>query len=194
MATHQSKSVLRRSIGRIRRILRRWVPRHNHIFRHEGPFPPERHPQAEFSVCDSADLLSPSLMAQLKATGTERMLETDLVELRSGSRLWYGLVDGRLAVVLFTRRGHQFRNWFTPLQPSDMVIFRVRTYPEFRGRGLAPSLMRYAMHESLQNGDCSFIDCGTDNQPSIRSIEKAGFRKIATMKPITREFALGWND
>jgi len=194
MRAYQSISVVRKSIRRIRRILRRWVPRQNHIFRHEGPFPPERHPQAEFSVCADAASLPAFVTEQLKAFGTERMLQTDLLELRSGSRLWYGLADDRLAVVLFTRRGNQFRNWFTPLRPTDMVIFRVRTYPEFRGRGLAPALMRFAMHESLQHGDFAFIDCGTDNQPSIRSIEKAGFRMIATMKPITREFALGWDD
>ena len=184
-------SIIGKSIGRVRRILRRYRPRCHHVFRHEGPFPPERHAQAEFSFVDDASALSPFLLDELKANGTDRMLDSDLRELSSGSRLWYGLVDGRLAVVLFTRRGNQYCNWFVPLQPDDMVIFRVRTYPSFRGRGLAPALMRFAMHACLRQDGGALVDCRTDNLPSIRSIEKAGFQRTATMKPITREFALG---
>lgn len=72
------------------------------------------------------------------------------------------------------------------MEDEDIVIFRVRTYPRFRGRGIAPSLMCHAMSELLAEGGSAWIDCRIYNKPSIRSIEKAGFDRVGTMRPMSR--------
>lgn len=125
----------------------------------------------------------------------ETVLETDAQEMKDRAIMWVASCDGVPATVVFTRRGRHFRRWFLPLQDDDVVVFRLRTYPPFRGRGLAPSLMRHALHECMKNGAAAYIDCRVYNQPSIRSIIKTGFTRIATMKPITRDQAIspsGW--
>lgn len=60
----------------------------------------------------------------------------------------------------------------------------------FRGRGLFPSLMRHVMHEALAAGGHAYIDCRVYNTPALRSVAKAGFVGIATMRPISRGDAL----
>jgi len=101
------------------------------------------------------------------------------------------LLDGRLAGASVSRRGDHFKRWFVPLRPHDVVIFRNRTLPDFRGRGLCPALMRHVMAHELAGDGRAYIDCRVYNKPSICSIEKAGFRRIATMKPLRRKDALG---
>jgi RimJ/RimL family protein N-acetyltransferase len=81
-----------------------------------------------------------------------------------------------------TRTGCHFRRWFVPLAADDVVIFRNETRPEFRGRKLNPTLMLQALQAEAATGS-AYIDCRTDNHSSIRSIERTGFRRIATLRP-----------
>ncbi len=130
------------------------------------------------------------MLKEIKRQGGQKTLTIDHSELEQNGIMWAAFLDKQLTGVLFTRRGIHFNRWFVKLQHDDIVIFRVRTYPEFRGQGIAPALMNYAINNSLASGDNAYIDCRVYNKPSIRSIEKAGFSLIATMKPISRAQAL----
>jgi GNAT superfamily N-acetyltransferase len=113
----------------------------------------------------------------------------DKQEIDENALLWLAFVDGRVASSVFTREGKYFKRWFVGLNPEDLVVFRLSTRPELRGRGLAPSLIVHALHCTSPKG-CAYIDCRTYNKPSIRCIEKVGFECIATKKTIKREWAL----
>lgn len=175
---------------RFGRYYRRYFQNRNHVFVRRGPFPPEHRSDCTFVRYERFDDLPAAMRETIINHGGQRSMETDQREMSEDAVLWAALIDSNLAGTLFTRPGRLYRHWFVPLDAEDLIIFRVRTFPEFRGRGVAPSLMRHAMAESLTESDRAYIDCRVYNKPSIRSIEKAGFQLLTTMKPITRQQAL----
>jgi GNAT superfamily N-acetyltransferase len=90
-----------------------------------------------------------------------------------------------------TLRGEQFRRWLMPLEPKDRVLFRLRTLPPFRGRGIGAYLLRSIALKETARGGRVYVDCRVFNTPSIRTIERAGFSRVATVKSLTREEAMG---
>lgn len=180
-----------KAVRRLRRYYLRYFQHRNHVYVHRGPFPPEHRDDCTFHRYERFEDVPPEVREAIIAAGGQKALDTDEREMRQNGVMWAAFCDGGLASVLFTRCGAYFRQWFVPLEDGDVVIFRVRTYPQFRGRGIAPSLMRHAFHECLSDGGAAYIDCRVYNHPSIRSIEKAGFEHIATMKPISRQEAFG---
>lgn len=187
----QQRTFFNRVKGRLLRSYRRWFQNRNHVFVHRGPFLPINREDCTFCCYERLEDVPMNVREAIMAQGGQRTLNTDEREIEQNATMWASFCGEDLASVLFTRRGAHFRQWFVPLEDNDIVIFRVRTHSQFRGKGLAPSLMSYALHESLGAGEAAYIDCRVYNQPSIRSIEKAGFQHVATMKPIRREDALG---
>lgn len=166
---------------------RRWFQYRCHVYVHRGPFPPEQRSDCTFQRYERFEDVPLSLRDAIVANRNSKELDIDALEIKDNAVMWVASCDGVPATIVFTRRGRHFRRWFLPLQDQDVVVFRLRTYPPFRGRGLAPSLMRHVLHESVKDGAAAYVDCRVYNQPSIRSITKAGFECIATMKPIPRE-------
>ncbi len=177
-------------LRRLTRYYRKWFQKQNHVFVHRGPFEPVTASSCEFVRYEHFEDVPGHVREAIEFHGGQKALEADRREMEQAGAMWVAILDQRLAGVLFTRCGREFHRWFVKLRDDDIVIFRMRTYPKFRGRGIAPSLMRNAMYNSLHHGDNAYIDCRVYNIPSIRSIQKAGFVCIATMKPISRKEAL----
>ncbi|MCH8806568.1 MAG: GNAT family N-acetyltransferase [Planctomycetes bacterium] len=187
-----ARRVMVKAAGPLLAGWRRIVQHRNHVFMQEGPAQTGSAPPNLTVVrCDRLEDLAPELLATMRSRFSPSSLEVDRWELGHGAVLWVGLIDGRLAGVSMSRRGDQFKCWFVPLRRHDVVIFRNRTLPDFRGRGLCPALMQHVMFHELAGDGRAYVDCRVYNKPSIRSIEKAGFRRIATMKPLRRKDALG---
>ncbi len=181
-------------LGKIhRRMLsyyRKWFCQMNYIFEHAGPFSPENRAGCTFKCYASFDEIPEQVKADMCPPGDTSRLEIDKLELSENAKLWIALVDDRVASIVFTRKGKYFRRWFLVLQPEDIVVFRLLTHPEYRGRGLATSLIRHAIYTASDKPGKAYIDCRTYNKPSKRCIEKAGFKCIAIKKTIKREWAL----
>lgn len=195
--TQQEKNILSLVLSFRQKLFRKIIyyyqelfQKRNHVYVHQGPFRPVRSSFCEFVRYIHFDQIPKSICEAIVRLEGMETLDMDRQELDQEATMWVALVDQNLASVLFTRRGCHFKHWFVELLNDDIVLFRVRTYPEHRGRGIASSLMRFAMHNSLKQGDRAFIDCRVHNKPSIRCIQKAAFNRIATMKPISREKAL----
>lgn len=189
------RSMPMRLVARVIRYMhnryRRWFQHRNHIFVHTGPFLPVESSDVAFVAFDRFDEIPERIREAMRSYSGDRALEMDRVELDHGATMWAAMLGGEPVGMLFLRRGRCFAKWFVPLCSDDLVIFRMRTYPEFRGRGIAPLLMKQAMHAMLDPGDKAYIDCRVYNTASIRSIEKAGFVRVAALKPISRAEALG---
>lgn len=171
---------------------RRVAQHRNHVFVHDGPVDEARGPAGLAVVrCTKLEALPVELGEVLRVRFGEGSYAADAWELERGAVLWLGLIDGQLAGASVSRRGEHFRRWFLPLRPHDFVIFRNRTLPEFRGRGLCPAIMRHVIRTERTGDAKAYIDCRVFNHASIRSIEKTGFRRIATLRPISRKQALG---
>jgi len=123
--------------------------------------------------------------------GRDPSVADDQTEMRARGVLWVARLGGTVVGAAVSRRGRDFVRWFVRLGANDIVIFRVRTLPAYRGRGIAAALLRaIVMREALPAGE-AYTDCRTFNLSSIRMIEKAGFRRIATVKSLTRQEAIG---
>jgi GNAT superfamily N-acetyltransferase len=118
-------------------------------------------------------------------------LEEGFERLEAGAELWL-VVDAALLVV--------FACWIyqrlTPalaapggllVLPADTVCLEDSvTAPEYRGRGVAPAAWT-AIADRLEPAGARRIitKVGTDNVPSQKAVEKAGFRPIAEMRLVT---------
>jgi len=138
------------------------------------------------NIARYADLkeIPQQVLAELVDSHGPQFVDNLRKELAGQAVLWVGLINGRIAGSLLTRLGCHITRWFVPLRDHDLIIFAVGTVPEYRGRGIAPTMMRHTMVTELEDDGRAFIDCKIWNKASIRSIQKAGFRWIATKKPI----------
>jgi RimJ/RimL family protein N-acetyltransferase len=114
-----------------------------------------------------------------------REIESIAREMHYGAVYWAVYLDDRLAGKSMTRRGSHFRRWFIPLDQRDIVHFAGETFPAFRGRGVYPASLRHIIAQELEPGGHFYLDCKVYNTSVQRSFEKAGFRKIATAKPLS---------
>lgn len=179
-------AVSRKLFDGFRRLWRRVFRHRNHVFVWRGD-PAGRPRLTDLTVLrfQGQDELPGDLRAKMAAIHSERIFETDRFEMEHGAVLWVVLMDGGYVGSSLSRSGRHYLKWFVELEPHDVVIFRNATAPAFRGRGICPALMREIIARELSDGGRAYVDCQIDNKASIRSIEKAGFRRIATLKPIS---------
>lgn len=179
-----------RAWRRVTWAYRRRFQSDHQVFVRRPPFPPETRSDVRFLRFEQfADV--PELVRQaIVANQGEHALDKDEREIRDHSLMWVAIVDDKVCGIRHSRRGRYFSNWFVPLDDDDIVLFRGRTYPEFRGRGISPAMHRHIMHTELNASGRAFADCTVYNKSSRRSLEKSGFQLVTIAKPITREWAL----
>ena len=123
---------------------------------------------------------------QLVAEGISLLLPTWRRGFARHGVLWLGLIDGHVVAHQWTRLGMHIPRWYIPLRDEDVVIFAVGTLPRWRGRGICPAMMRHIIASEARGQGRAWVDCSEWNAPSIRAIEKAGFRRFAVKKPLPR--------
>ena len=133
----------------------------------------------------------PSYMEALAAFRSPQYVRSAAEELSKNGVLWVAAVDDRAVASSVSRRGKYFRRWYLPLRDDDMVVFAGSTAPSARGRGVMAAMLVECFRRDCQGRCCALTDCKSWNRAAIRTIEKAGFRRIATMKPLRRKDALG---
>lgn len=178
-------------LRRIRRHYRKRCKKYHYIFIHEGPFGPVIDPPCEIARYKNFEDIPSTVKEQILDSEGKRSLDIAQFEMNHAASMWCGYVDGQLSNYMFSRFGKDFKRWFINLEDNDIVFFRVKTFPEYRGYGLYGIVARYIMHALLHNGGMAFVDCDIHNKSSIRAHSKAGFRILYKMKPITIEQALG---
>jgi RimJ/RimL family protein N-acetyltransferase len=173
---------------RLSRMFNETFRRRHHVYRFERAAGPAC-PGLVLDRYDRPEAVPEDARRAVLRWGGEPAWRTDVEELRDGAALWIGRLDGVVAGAWMSRPGALFRAWFVPLRPEDRVLFRGTTAPELRGRGLSPAMMREIVAREVPPGGRAYVDASVHNASSIRAIEKAGFRRIATLKPVTRNQA-----
>jgi RimJ/RimL family protein N-acetyltransferase len=160
----------------------------HHVYLHERAVAPAR---AALSVerFDRPEDVPDDIREAVVRWGGEKAWIWDALEMNDGAAFWIGRLRGAVASAWMSRPGSLFRAWFVPLRAEDVVLFRGRTAPELRGRGVGPAMMGEIVARALPSGGRAYVDVAVHNAPSIRAIEKAGFRRIATLRPVTRKDA-----
>lgn len=180
--------VWRRAWRRCAATLNRIFRRRNHVYRYERG-PSLGCPGLIVDRYDRPEAVPEDARRAVSRWGGEQAWVWDIREMNEGAALWIGRLNGAVASAWMSRPGSLFRAWFVPLRVSDLVLFRGTTGPEFRGRGVSPAMMREIVARALPLGSDAYVDVAVHNAPSIRAIEKAGFRRIATLRPISRKEA-----
>jgi len=85
---------------------------------------------------------------------------------------YYGIrIDGRLAAMAGERM----------LLPGLAELSGVATWPEFRGKGFAATLIARVLAGFTARGDTPFLHCFAENEGAIRLYEQLGFRHRARL-------------
>ena len=115
-----------------------------------------------------------------------------------GCELWLGWIEGEIAGVCWSCSRKSRMDYFVPLREDDATILSCFVFPQYRGRGIYPSMLETIVRTLMNDDQVSkvYIDCKSWNRPSIRGIQKAGFVRIGS----ALRMALGghvrilWND
>lgn len=91
-------------------------------------------------------------------------------------------VEGELAAACWLWAGetYRLRRNFWPLRANEAKLVQITTAESFRGRGLAPQLIRFAATALKQQGyERLYARIWHSNTPSLTAFEKAGWTCVA---------------
>jgi len=125
------------------------------------------------------DVDSETLQAFAEARGMKLIREFERL-FRIGAQLWIGFCSKEAAGICWSRSGLTRSDYFVPLETDDANILSCFVFPQFRGRGIYPTMLKHIASTLKDHNGIRrvFIDCKSWNYPSIRGIEKAGFHII----------------
>ena len=104
------------------------------------------------------------------------------------AELWLIRCQGIIAAFGWTIKGKTIEPHFLPLTSRDVHLFDFFVFPEFRGRGLNPSLVSQILQAvSRENLSRAFIEAAAWNNPQLSSLAKTPFHRIGA----ARKFQLG---
>lgn len=103
---------------------------------------------------------------------------------KSGATLFLVVYDNRPVSMLWAKRGTSIKRWYLPLGESDVVLYGWHTSPEYRGLNLIGLAMETAIGGFSAQTERFLADVKIWNKPSIRAMEKAGFRFVSKAKPL----------
>jgi hypothetical protein len=146
-----------------------------------------REPPLEWRIkrVERFDALDAKLLSQIVDEEGQDIVGVIKAEFAAGSVFWLGFLDNEVAAYQWSRRGRLFRRWFVALAEDDLVIFNTVTFARYRGRHLSPAMTRFIAEQEVGTSNLAFIDCKVWNAPSIRGIERAGFRRLGIFKPLS---------
>lgn len=121
-----------------------------------------------------------ALVAGDSDTFTSRMRE----EFAEGGILWVGFLGTRVAGYQWSRTGNFVEKWHFELNDRDVLIYSTVTFHDFRGRGVAASIMSQICRDEVGPDGRACADCMVWNTPAVRFIKKTGFTMVAERKPL----------
>lgn len=148
-----------------------------HIFRmgpgaDGDPEPPENGPWRFDPVHDMSELrqaIAPSIRAFAESTW-------------DGCYAFAARADDRLAGIAFfkSRQGYQRGRMLWSLKQGDVELVQLTTEETYRGRGLAPLLIRWSSAQMVRLGFAGiYAKVWHNYRPSLRAFRKAGWQKVA---------------
>ena len=98
----------------------------------------------------------------------------------NGATLWLIRSEGRLAGYGWTLTGRTIEPHYFRLGTNDVHLFDFHVFPQYRGRGLNPSLVTHILYTlSMEGMSRAFIEAAEWNQAQLLSLSKTPFRPLA---------------
>ncbi len=176
-----------KSGGWLRSVWRRLARNRNHVFVYEGPVGAAAMPEGLIVTRYTClEEIPGQVLEGLIGFRGQHYPECVRQELTGNAVLWVGMINDEVVASQMTKLGHHIQKWFVPLDSRDLVIFGGSTEPTYFGRGIMPAMIQDHMANEIRGGGRAFADCKVWNKAAIRCIEKVGFRRLVTMKPLPR--------
>ena len=104
--------------------------------------------------------------------------------LRADAVMLAALDEGQVASYAFIIYASFYKRILGETDATPMIC-NCHTFPEYRGQGVYPMLLAAACRHLAASGYTRvIITCAPDNLSSVRGIEKAGFRKVKTLRSL----------
>lgn len=107
-----------------------------------------------------------------------------------GASLWLIECNNQLAGYGWTLQGRTIEPYYFPLAPDDMHLFDFYVFPEYRGRGVNPSLIGWILNDLATTcASRAFIEVAEWNKAQLSSLQKTPFHclgVVATYKFLGR--------
>jgi hypothetical protein len=135
---------------------------------------------------DQADL-SPEHLRQITSFWNPRLAKRNIEErFERRASLWLIKSDGALVGYGWTLQGQTIEPHFFPLGPNDVHLFDFQVFPQYRGCGMNPLLVRYILRELAE--ECrgrAFIESAEWNHAQLASLGKTPFHRMGWARKFT---------
>jgi len=134
----------------------------------------------EFGCYDNPKQIDAELASELKNGEAYLGYFRDIEQLlQKGNLLFVGRINNKIASAAWVIDYCYIETYFFPVSSDAAVIYRCAVAPNRRGRNLYAKTLRYVTQQMGEKGKkVLFIDCWDYNYPSIKGIQKAGFRLL----------------
>jgi len=106
--------------------------------------------------------------------------------LGKGASLWLIKSGEQLAGYGWTLQGRTIEPHYFPVGREDVHLFDFYVFPEHRGQGINPQLVREILRGSAIEGLCrAFIEAAEWNQAQLTSLTKTSFRRVGRARKMT---------
>ena len=103
-----------------------------------------------------------------------------------GASLWAVMSGDQLAGFGWTLRGSTISPYYFPLGADDVHFFDYQVFPEFRGRGINPTLVSHILNRLSET--CrgrAYIEAAEWNHPQLSSLRKTPFHRLGQVRSLT---------
>src|SRR6185369_12917937 len=97
--------------------------------------------------------------------------------------LWLIKSEGRLVGYGWTLQGHTVEPHYFRLAPDDTHLFDFHVFPQYRGRGVNPLLVRYILASlAAESQGRAFIEAAEWNQAQLASLRMTPFLRLGSAR------------
>jgi ribosomal protein S18 acetylase RimI-like enzyme len=131
--------------------------------------------------------LSPQNLQEIISFWNPKLARRNINErFELGASLWLIKVEDNLAGYGWTLQGRTVAPHYFRLGPDDIHLFDFHVFPQYRGRGMNPSLVSYILRSlAAESHGRAFIEAAEWNQAQLASLRKTPFRPLGWARKFT---------
>lgn len=131
--------------------------------------------------------ISPEDQRKIVEFWNPEIARRDLAErFAANADLWLIRFEDKLAGYGWTLAGRTLKPHYLPLGKTDLHLFDFLVFPEYRGRGINPALVRHILEQGRAEGLArAYIEATEWNEPQLTSLTKTGFHRLGIARKMS---------
>ena len=131
--------------------------------------------------------LSPQDLQEITSFWNPKLARRNIKErFELGASLWLIKLEDQLAGYGWTLQGRTVEPHYFRLGPDDVHLFDFHVFPQYRGRGVNPSLVSYILRSlAAESHGRAFIEAAEWNQAQLASLRRTPFRRLGSARKFT---------